>query len=347
MPIIIRQMENKDRTAWDAFVLAHAAGTFCHRAGWKSVIERGVGQKCPYLLAEREGQVVGVLPLTARRSWLFGNALISTMFGVYGGPLADDADVLAALESAAWGIANSEDLGQLKFRTVKAQHHSESGWVADTARAATFIKPLAADDDALLLDIPRKQHAVVRKSLKSELTCTWETDVDTFYQLYSVSVRNLGTPVFPKKMFVMFLEEFGEDVSVQVIRTPSGEPVASLLSFYHGQTVLPYYAGGTTEARRYGAHDFMYYKLMCRAVGQGYSLFDFGRSKDGTGPFKFKRNWGFTPTFLEYETKTAAGVEKKDVSPTNKKFELMVTVWKKLPLPVANFIGPFLSRHLG
>jgi len=273
--------------------------------------------------------------------------LISTMFGVYGGPLAEDENALAALENAAWAISRTEKLGQLEFRTVKAKIHSEGGWAADATRAATFVKPLAADDEALLLDIPRKQRAVVRKSLKAGLTCSWDKDIDTFYRLYAVSVRNLGTPVFPKKMFSLFIEQFGEDVSVQVIRAPSGEAVASLLSFYHGKTVLPYYAGGTAEARRYGAHDFMYYRLMTNAVERGYNIFDFGRSKEGTGPFKFKKNWGFSPTFLEYETKTAAGFAKADISPTNKKFELMVKLWKKLPLPVANFIGPFLSRHLG
>jgi len=347
MTVSIREMVETDKENWNAFVRAHPDGTFCHLAEWKNVIEDGAGHRCPYLLAEENGQILGVLPLTLRKSALFGHALVSSMFCVYGGALASTVDVYERLDSVAWDLAQHHNIDILEYRTVKADHKDDASWQVMAGNAATFQKPLQSDPEAILLDIPRKQRAVVRKSLKNELHACFEPDLDSFYHLYAVSVRNLGTPVFPKKLFAAMLRHFGKDVEIQIVKTKEGVAIASLMSFYFKDRVLPYYAGGNEHARKYGAHDYMYYQLMIRAVEKGKSFFDFGRSKEGSGPYKFKKNWGFTPTPLEYEVKITPGAAIPDLSPNSAKYRLMVEVWKKLPLPLANLIGPVLARHLG
>ena len=347
MALTLRKMGATDTENWDAFVASHPEGTFCHRAGWHTIIERGAGQKAVFFMAEEDGIVVGVLPLAHRQSILFGDALISTMFAVYGGPLANSIEVYNALDSAAWAYARSEDISSLEYRSISGRQRKSDGWSVDRGTSVTFRGHLQTDHDSVLAAIPRKQRAVVRKSLKAGLTCSWEKDVDAFYNLYAESVKNLGTPVFSKQLFHTFVEVFGKDIDVQVISTAEGEAIASLMSFYHGDYVLPYYAGGKASARRYGAHDFMYFSLMIRAIERGKSKFDFGRSKVGTGPYNFKKNWGFEPTPLEYEIRLMQGAVKNNLSPTNRKFELMVKMWKKLPLPVANLLGPPIARHLG
>lgn len=347
MTITVREYVETDKERWDSYVAGHPEGTFCHRAGWQYVVQNGAGHQACFLVAEEEGKLCGVLPLTIRRSFLFGKAALSTMFGVYGGALADDETAYSALDEAAWQRLTELGVDTLEYRSMRARHRDTEDWMVDDTSAATFQRPLSDKEDQILLDIPRKQRAVVRKSLKNGLVCSWDKDLETFYALYAESVRNLGTPVFPKKLFESFLEEFPDETEIQIILNPDGKPVASLMSFYHGETVLPYYAGGSPDARRYGAHDFMYYQLMLRAAAKGIKVFDFGRSKVGTGPYKFKKNWGFSPTELQYETRVRAGCKKPDLSPTNKKFELMVKVWKKLPLPVANMFGPSIARHLG
>jgi len=346
MAITVRPMEKRDIPTWDAYVRKHQEGTFCHLAGWSNVIQSGARQKSTFLIAEHEGRIVGVLPLVHRQSFLFGDALISTMFAVYGGPLADNESGYEALEEAAWELTCMLGVPSLEYRTVHALCGTKGSWVVDKG-ASTFRKKLKNAPEDILLDIPRKQRAVVRKSLKLGLTCRWEKDIDTFYALYAESVRNLGTPVFPKQLFSEFVSEFGDSVEIQVIYAPDGTAIASLMSFYHKNWVLPYYAGGSSLARKYSAHDFMYYKLMVHAAERGATSFDFGRSKNGTGPYKFKKNWGFDPTPLEYQSRLIEGASKADLNPANKKFELMVKIWKKLPLPIANFIGPSIARHLG
>jgi FemAB-related protein (PEP-CTERM system-associated) len=348
MTVRIRELDDISAKAWDAYVSGHEDGTFCHRAGWKKAVERGAGHACPYLFAEQDGAIVGVLPLTLRKSMLFGKAAVSSMFCVYGGPLASDLAVYDALDAAAWERTRAFGTDVMEYRTRHPRHAGQQGWVQEDGKSASFFKTLEGrDPDALLLQIPRKQRAVVRKSLKNELQTDWGGDLDSFYRLYALSVRNLGTPVFPKRLFRALFDAFGANVEIQITRTAEGKPVASLMSFYDEKTVYPYYAGGGQAARPLGAHDFMYYELMKRATAKGRNLFDFGRSKVDTGPYRFKKNWGFEPTPLTYEYRLAPDAAVPDMSPQNSKFQTMIAVWIRLPLWLANTLGPPVSRHLG
>ena len=125
------------------------------------------------------------------------------------------------------------------------------------------------------------------------------------------------------------------------------EPVSAVMNFYFGDTVLPYYGGGTTQARGNGANDFLYWEVIRRAAERGLRQFDFGRSKAGTGAFAFKKNWGFEPEWLEYEYWLPDGQALPEKNPNNPRYKAAIEVWKKLPLPMANFLGPFLIGGLG
>jgi len=328
---------------WDAFVLQAEGGTFFHRAGWHGIF-RDIFRLAPhFLIAQRGTRITGVLPMAHQKSLLFGNALIAAPFCVEGGPLAVDDESRIALDRAATELMQSLGASYLEYRSRKA---IRADWQARTGLYATFSRPLSADDDANLKAIPRKQRAVVRKTLESGLTSDAERSADNLFRVYSESVRNLGTPVFPKRYFRALLETFGTDCDVVTIRD-QGTPVSAVLNFYFKDTVLPYYGGGTRGARRNGANDFLYWEVMRRAAMRGYRRFDFGRSKAGTGAFSFKKNWGFEPEWLEYEFHLKPGTQLPEKNPNNPKFSLAIEAWKRLPLPVANFIGPFLVRSLG
>jgi FemAB-related protein (PEP-CTERM system-associated) len=295
------------------------------------------------LIAERDGVLCGVLPLVHQRSLLFGNALISAPFCVEGGPLASDTQTRDALDGAAINLMDELKASSLEYRSRAA---SRPGWTVKADLYATFARPLSENDEENLLAIPRKQRAVVRKTLSGGLTSEVDEDVWQLFRVYSESVRNLGTPVFPKRYFAALHDVFGSDCDIVIVRDGKA-PVSAVMSFYFKDTVLPYYGGGTKGARRNGANDFLYWEVMRRAARRGYRRFDFGRSKAGTGAFAFKKNWGFEPQWLEYEYWLPPGAALPDKSPNNPKYAGLIAIWKKLPLPVANFIGPFLIRGLG
>ena len=341
--ISVRAMRDGEDQIWDEFVANSEQGTFFHRIGWREIFKKTFKLDPRYLIAERSGSVVGVLPLVYQRSILFGNALVSSPFCVEGGPLAVDEAAGAALTTAALAIREETGVPYVEFR---CKHGSSDGWTTRNDLYATFAGPISADDNANLLSIPRKQRAVVRKAIESKLTSDVDSTVDRLFSVYSESVRNLGTPVFPKRYFAELKRVFGRDCDIVTV-TEEGRAVSAVLNFYHRETVLPYYGGGTSGARRNGANDFLYWEVIRRAAARGYRRFDFGRSKSGTGAFAFKKNWGFEPQWLEYAYYLPGGGALPDKNPLNPKYALLIEVWKRLPLPVANFIGPFVVGGLG
>lgn len=342
-PPVVRRLGDGGHADWDAFVQVCPGATFFHRAGWRRLLEGVFGHRAHYLYAERGGRISGVLPLGHIRSRLFGNALISTPFCVQGGVAADDEASARALTDAACALAHELGVDYLELRNLETRN---PGWPCKDSLYVTFRKAIDPDPERNMLAIPRKQRAMVRKGIKHGLRGEVERDAGRFFAIYSDSVRRLGTPVFPARYFQALLEEFGDDCDILTV-TRDGRPVSSVLCFWFRDEVLPYYGGGTLEARAVAGYDFLYWDLMRRACERGCRVFDYGRSKVGTGSYDFKRNWGFEPEPLHYEYHLVRAGEVPDINPMNPKYRLFVAAWKRLPLPVANALGPLVSRSLG
>jgi FemAB-related protein (PEP-CTERM system-associated) len=332
-----------ERARIDAFVHEHAEGTPFHLPAWNVAVARGCRQKRHYLVAERGNGIGGVLPLTEMHSPLFGRALVSAGFGVGGGILADGEATVRALAEAAWTLA-----GRLSCPSVELRGGTNpgAGWHVDDTSYLGFVRDLAAGDEAELLAIPRKQRAEVRRSFSNDLDIETGTDAVPHYALYAESVRNLGTPVFPRALFEEVLREFGEAADVLTV-CHRGVGVASVLSLYWKDTVYPYWGGGGDAARALRANDAMYFALMRHGRERGCTRFDFGRSKTGTGAAAFKKNWGFEPQPLTYFARAADGAAPRKVNPLDPKYSLQVQAWKRMPLWLANRVGPWIAQGLG
>lgn len=337
-----------DAAVWDAYVAAHPEATPFHGRAWCEAITQATGHRChPLAARDASGAIVSLLPLHHIRSPLFGQALVASGFAVDGGMLADDAAAAKALADAAAALAASLGVPSVELRG--GPQPDGAGWRREEGVYAGFARDLAADDEAELLAIPRKQRAEVRKALGGELTVTTGRDAAErrdHYSVYATSVRNLGTPVFPKKLFDAVLDTFAGDADILTVRA-GGQPVASVLSLYWRGTVMPYWGGGTFDARRLRANEMMYFALMRHARERGCTRFDFGRSKLGSGPFAYKKNWGFEPRPLVYARWLAPGEKPRDTNPNSARYRLQVDLWKKLPLWAANRIGPLIARGLG
>ncbi len=339
----IEILDNSKVKLWDEYVERSENATFFHKAGWKEVIERAFGHKTYFFYMENQGEITGILPLVHIKSLLFGNALCSTSFCVYGGVVADDPEIVSALDRKACELA--EELGvdylEIRNRSQKTpdRPHKEL--------YVTFRKALLEDVDANMQAIPRKQRAMVRKGIKAGLSSEIDSSVERFYRAYSESVRNLGTPVFSRKYFQILKEVFQQDCEILTVTNAHGQLIASVMNFYFKDEVLPYYGGGTDYARVVQGNDFMYWEVMRRAVEKGIKIFDFGRSKEGTGSYRFKKHWGFEPEPLFYEFCLVKADSLPDINPLNPKYQLFIAVWKKLPLAVSQFVGPWLARDLG
>lgn len=341
--VAVRLADPGDRPAIAQFLADHPDTTAFHRFEWLDAVERATGHRTHILLSEQDTTIRSVLPLHEAHSPLFGRALVSSGFAVGGGVVGEGDPALFA---AAQELAVRLNCPSLELRGGPLP--SGADWHIKQDSHAGFVNLLATDDDAQLLAIPRKQRAEVRRGLGHNMEVRIGSDAEArtmHYGVYAESVRNLGTPVFPKALFDAVMDGFGTDADILTV-LHEGQPLASVLSLYHRGAVMPYWGGGVFAARTMRANDVMYYALMNHARARGCDRFDFGRSKSNTGAYHFKRNWGFEPQPLSYANWTADGAPPRDVNPLSPRYKAKIAAWQRLPLSLANRIGPIIARGL-
>ena len=344
--LIVRRLAPSDceqNVRWDVFVAACTGATFFHKSAWQKIIGEIFHHQTYFLYAERGGHIEGVLPLGHVNSLLFGNSLVSLPFAVYGGIAANSSEAANALEAEAQAIAKQLGVDHLELRNLEPCHPE---WPKQDLYVC-FRKTLDPDVEANMLAIPRKQRAMVRKGIKNGLLSEIDTTADRFFALYADNVHRHGTPAMPKRYFEALMEAFGKDCEVLTVVDENGRPLSSVLSFYFRDEVLPYYAGDDLSARDLAANDFKYWELMRRACERGLKVFDYGRSKQGTGSYSFKKNWGFEPQPLYYEHCLYKRDSIPQNNPNNAKFRLFIEAWRRMPIGLANWLGPFIVRNLG
>lgn len=332
----------------DAWVRAHPASTPFHRPAWIMGVEAGTGQKARMLVARAGGSaILGLLPLTYIRSALFGRALVASGFAVDGGILSTHRQVSDGLADAAWTLAQTLGCDTLELRGGEAPKGQV--WQEKADAYLGFARLLAADDEAELKAVPKRHRAEIRKGIGNDLSFETGRDKrlrDIHYRLYAHSVHNLGTPVFPRALFDQMLDRFGDDADIALV-SKDGKPLSAVISLYHQGACMPYWHGAADGARAMRSNEYLYFRLMGAARERGCAVFDFGRSKVGTGPAAWKKTWGFEGEPLGYILRTAPGKATRDVNPLSPQYRRKVELWKKLPESIATLIGPHIARGLG
>lgn len=340
--IYIRTIGLPDTADWDGFVLNHPQGTVFHLTAWKKVIEASFGHKSYYFMAMQDNKICGILPIFEIKSFLFGHYFVSVPFAEIGGVLADNKDVEEALIQHAASITEARKAQYLELRNRKAIQGFKT-----KSLYYNFRKEISWDHDENLNSIPRKSRAMVRNAIKKELTFeTGHQLLPEFYNIIALNYHRLGTPIFPEKFFKNFLVQFGQDADILLVRTKEGNLAAAVLFFIFKDQMVPYYAGSDFTYRHLGPNDFMYWELMKHAVEKGCRIFDFGRSKEGTGSFSFKKHWGFEPEPLAYQYHLARAADIPNLSPANPKYQRKIEMWRKMPHSLTRLIGPLIARNL-
>jgi FemAB-related protein (PEP-CTERM system-associated) len=327
---------------WDSFVRSTPGGSPFHLLAWKQAVEAAFSHRPHYLMAVRGGGLEGVLPLFEVRGLLGGRGLVSVPYGVYGGICASTAAARHALVEAARELATRVKADYVELRHRQGQEVN----LPTKSLYVTFARPISSREEDNLNAIPRKQRRMTRQGVKHGLVAEFGLrHLDEFWGVYARSVHALGSPVFPRRLFQSIAREFGKECELLTI-WKDGRMVSGVLTLYFDEQVLPYYGGAVEDALPYAVNDFMYWELMCHVAKAGYRTFDFGRSREGSGAYHFKRHWGFEPMALPYQYILDGGREMPNLSPSNPKMRLAVDTWKRLPLPLTKVVGPLVTRYL-
>ena len=349
LPVDVTIAGDWDAKAWDDFALKAGADGHFHAYGWRNVIWRSLKHRPHYLIARRQGEVTGTLPLFDVKSRLFGRSLISVPFLNGGGVLAHDEG------SAARLLRHAHDLMQRGgYRNAELRHREPSPLMEDLAcrqHKVAMRLALPDDPDALFAGFKAKLRSQVRRPAKAGARAQLingenvvERDLHAFYQVFSENMRDLGTPVLPKSIFRETLRGFGERAWLTIVWL-DGHPAAVGLMVGFGEAIEMIWASSLRCFNRLSVNMLLYWEALRTAIEQGYRVFDFGRCTVEGPTFRFKAQWGAEPLPLHWYY---LGDERRipDVSPTNPRFHLAVRAWQNLPIPVANRLGPVIARSL-
>ncbi|HVR97264.1 MAG TPA: FemAB family XrtA/PEP-CTERM system-associated protein [Thermoanaerobaculia bacterium] len=349
MPSAVETLRPEDEARWDRYVRTSQQATFFHQLGWRWLVERVFGHQAHYFVARRGQQITGVLPLFEMKSLLFGHSLVSLPFAIGGGVAADDPETARALLAQAKELAERRGVDYLELR-------SETPAADDLLTKdlyVTFRADLSESEEALLKRMDRKRRQMMNYVAKAGFTyrVAGIEELPLFYRMFCESMRHHGTPVYPRRFLYELLDRFPGETHLFFVYE-GGRPVAGVLSLLFGDVLMPFYAGADRADRADRSHrprgvdDYLYLAIMRWGRENGFKTFDFGRSKRGTGAYKFKARWGMEEVPLAYQYHLVKARELPNVSPVNPKYQAMIRVWQKLPLPLTRLIGPRIIKRV-
>ena len=341
----VRPYAETDASAWQSYLQGHQAATVFHRMAWLWAVEQAYGHRPLHLIAWSDGRLVGLLPLFLVKSIFVGRVLVSVPYATYGGIVADSRGVALPELRTAQGLCKEFDVEYLELR-----HRDANGLeLPEIGCYDTFRKLLPERPEEILPSLPRKTRAATRKGLKilgPEAVTMGPELLDTVYDLYSITLRRLGSPNYRRGFFRALQRSYGEDCVCLVVKD-HGLPVAGVISFVFRNEIVPYFSGSLEVGMDKFANNVMYVRLMEYAVERGLCWFDFNRTRrDNRGPHAFKRYHGFEPSPLHYQVFMNKNSELPNLSPSNKKYALAGRVWRKLPLCITRPAGAHITKWI-
>lgn len=340
----ISNLAQNEEPAWDRYVEEHPEATGYHSIGWRHLITKAFGHPTFYFMAkDGQGEVRGILPLVFLKSPSFGQFLVSLPYVNYGGLIADDPEVQAALLGVASAKAKELDASHIELRHTGGP---ELAWPKKDHKVSMRLDLPARFED-LMKAFPPKLRSQVRRGEKEGMTVHVGglEMLDDFYRVFSRNMRDLGTPVYRKDFFAAILTAFPKAATIAVVRY-DGNPVATGFLYGFRHTVEIPWASSDRRYARFAPNMFLYGSVLKYACEQGYRCFDFGRSSKESGTYRFKEQWGAKPVQLHWYYWLRDGGPLPELNPQNPKYALAIRLWQQLPIPVTTMVGPMIAKYL-
>lgn len=349
-PITLSLHESPVSAPW--FEELTAGLTLLHPARlpqWNGVLADAFSQKCYTITAEIAGRPAGLLPLVFMKSLLFGRFLIGLPYLNAGGPLTVDGEQQAEIDSRlvteAVKLADALDVRYLELRNEREIAHPSLNFTR-TSKVLMRLD-LPASDDELWKALSPKVRNQVRKGQRAEHEIRWGGAelVPAFYGIFAHTMRDVGTPVYPRRLFARIMAELGDAAEICVVSDAAKKDVAAAL-LLHGRllTEVPS-AAALRSSHANCANMFMYWSLLAHSIHRGQRIFDFGRSSEGCNTWRFKKQWGAQPSPSVWQYYVRRG-SMDDLRPDNAGFGLAIRVWKRLPVWLTKLLGPRIVRGI-
>ncbi len=314
------------------------------RNEWLAILRDGLGHK-PYCIEVRRGTAtVGLLPLSFLHTRLFGKFLVGMPYLNIGGVIAEDESVATRLIDQAVKLADELDVRYLELRHDRRWPHPALG--AESTQKVHMRLDLPADADELWRSFKPKVRNQIRKAEQHGLTVDWGGHelLDDFYRVFAINMRDLGTPVFGRRLFATILDHLGEDAEICVVRHHGAACAVGMLLHGEGIAETPS-ASSLRQHNALNGNMLLYWSFLRRAIERNQRLFDFGRTTVGSNTHRFKAQWGAQPHPAVWQYYVRQG-SVGEMRPDNPKLQRRIAVWKKLPVWLTRLAGPHIVRGI-
>jgi FemAB-related protein (PEP-CTERM system-associated) len=336
----------KEPAIWDAYIDRAPGALIYHRWVWRELVQETFGHEAFYLAASSDGVIVGVLPLFLIKSRLFGRTLVSVPFSTYGGLLADNSEAAQTLLAGARDVAREYGARHVELRQVNSLEVEHSAWSDLTPKVLVEVPlPKTAKEfwASLSTGMRNKIRGAEKQGLRSEEGGIQAIDV--FYRLFATNMRNLGTPVYPKAWFENLARRLGEKMCFLSV-WDGRQPVGAGMVIRDRNGVEWPWSATLPEFRRKYSSVYLHWKLFEWAINNGYSRVDLGRCTPDSGTHIFKRHWPSEERPVHWYYWLAVGASAPRMGADNPRFRVATEIWKRIPLFVANSLGPRIVRSI-
>jgi FemAB-related protein (PEP-CTERM system-associated) len=342
----IRRLGSDEKQAWDDYVAAHPQALPYHRHAWKDAVEAAYGFEGIYLVAEEQGRIDGVLPLVLFSWPLLGQRLISLPYCDAGGILAENESIAARLLAAARVLAQRPPFSALEIRCGQPLSGQEGG--GGGINKVRMVLDLPQGGDKLMSGLKAKLRSQIKKPERDGLYARLGGGelLAEFYAVFAENMRDLGSPVHSRLWFEEILKAFGQQAAVGVIYSPEGRPAAAGILLRNGKLACVPWASSLRRFKQMNPNMLLYWTFLSFAADNGSEKFDFGRSTQGEGSWRFKKQWGAEPEPLYWETFSAEKRWASNAAAGGKSRRLAEAVWRRLPLETTSYLGPKVRRFI-
>lgn len=333
---------NQDKQIWNEYIRNNSQSSIFHRFEWKNIVEATYNHRPIYLLALKNSDVVGVLPAFIIRSLIFGNKLVSLPFGQYAGPISDNKLISLHLIRSVLTYTKNENIDFFEIRTNPKNKDSYK-LVKGNHKFYTFFLDISKGLENVLENAESNRRRAVKKSLKAGLEICFEEDIDNFFELYLYNSHIFGTPGHSKIFFENIVQHLSENTKIISVKK-EGKVLASSILFLHNKYATSYSVVSRME-RKYNVNDFLYIKSIEYCLENNIKYFDFGRSVQDSGVYKYKKRWNPSIIKLNYCYPLKGGkIPSYDLS--SSKNIILTKLWSNFPLFFTQTIGPFFRKNL-
>ena len=347
--ITVRSMQSADVDDVRTYLQRHPKASIYHTLEWQQVLQQSYRYPCKCIICHDNNRLAGVLPLAQLRNFKGQKKIVGLPFSHFVEPLYDRPEILDALIGYSQTVAIQQKVAYLE---IKSQFRSRPGW----SRSSRYL--------ISELDL-RQDLAMIKKGLKSSVrrnikkaaannivvrSCNHGDAIDRFYELMVETRQRQGSLPYSRRFFHNLFQYLAPAQRTLFLAYGGTKAIAGLIMLCHGKRAVYAYGASTSDRRllQLRPNDLLFWRSIQKMQQERFGVYDFGITPTGhSSLLRFKSQWGTENRNLFYSYFLCKSKMVPHIDRQGAVAAMASNVFRKLPRPVLQVVGPILLRSLG